>query len=84
VPEPSATSPGRQLFDEGLQASERGEDRAVDLVVGDADAEAKEIIESLQTQGGTVREVIGNKYFRKVVFLGIVLQLIQQNKYRLI
>ena len=44
----------------------------------DADAEAKEIIESLQTQGGTVREVIGNKYFRKVVFLGIVLQLIQQ------
>lgn len=44
----------------------------------DADDEAKEILESLRTQGGTIREVIGNKYFRKVVFLGIVLQLIQQ------
>lgn len=44
----------------------------------DADEEAKEILISLRTQNSTIREVLNNKYFRRVVILGVVLQLIQQ------
>lgn len=41
------------------------------------DQEAREILDSVRKRG-TMREIISNKYFRKVVLLGIVLQLIQQ------
>lgn len=43
----------------------------------DADEAAREILESVRTRT-SMREIIGNKYFRKVVILGVVLQFIQQ------